>query len=113
MARRSGVPSYLIDGPADIDPAWFSGDETVLVTAGASAPENVVQECIALLRGAFRRGGRAVHALARRRSDFLLPPPLRGARRRSHLKINDLELHLVEIACDGIRRSRCARCWCG
>jgi 4-hydroxy-3-methylbut-2-enyl diphosphate reductase len=32
---------------------WFRGDEVVLVTAGASAPERVVQDCIALLRDRF------------------------------------------------------------
>ncbi len=37
IARAGGVPSRLIDGPADMDPAWFVGVETVVVTAGASA----------------------------------------------------------------------------
>ena len=37
LARESGKRAHLIDGVSDIDPAWFRGDETVLVTAGASA----------------------------------------------------------------------------
>ncbi len=37
LARACGVATHLIDGPGDIDMAWFSGDETVLFTAGASA----------------------------------------------------------------------------
>ena len=46
-------PAYLVDGPADLDPAWFDGAETVLVTAGASAPEQVVDECLDWLRERF------------------------------------------------------------
>lgn len=53
LSQSCEVPSHLIDGPADIDPAWFSGDETVLVTAGASAPESIVQECVRLLQDRF------------------------------------------------------------
>jgi 4-hydroxy-3-methylbut-2-enyl diphosphate reductase len=45
-----GVPAYLIDGPADIDDAWLAGVNTVVLTAGASAPESIVEECIARLR---------------------------------------------------------------
>ena len=36
IARASGVASRLIDGPADMDPAWFAGVDTVVVTAGAA-----------------------------------------------------------------------------
>jgi 4-hydroxy-3-methylbut-2-enyl diphosphate reductase len=50
LAAESGIRSYLIDGPADIDLAWFSANDTVLVTAGASAPETVVEQCLALLK---------------------------------------------------------------
>ncbi|MCL6503640.1 MAG: 4-hydroxy-3-methylbut-2-enyl diphosphate reductase [Pirellulales bacterium] len=49
IARESGVPAYLIDGPGDIELGWFRGDETVVITAGASAPELVVQQCVELL----------------------------------------------------------------
>ncbi|MBI3463220.1 MAG: 4-hydroxy-3-methylbut-2-enyl diphosphate reductase [Planctomycetes bacterium] len=53
LARAEGVPAYLIDGAAEISPDWFQGDETVLITAGASAPEAVVQECIEYLQRRF------------------------------------------------------------
>jgi 4-hydroxy-3-methylbut-2-enyl diphosphate reductase len=53
LARENGVPAYLIDGAAEIDPAWFTGNETVLVTAGASAPESVVEECVGFLKERF------------------------------------------------------------
>jgi len=50
LAAECGVSAYLIDGPEDIDPGWFDGKETVLVTAGASAPESVVQACLDYLQ---------------------------------------------------------------
>jgi 4-hydroxy-3-methylbut-2-enyl diphosphate reductase len=49
IGLNCGIGSYLIDGVAEIQDQWFSGVETVVVTAGASAPEIVVQECIRLL----------------------------------------------------------------
>src|SRR5262249_14611178 len=42
LARAHGKPAYLIDGIHELDPARLRGSETVLVTAGASAPEEVV-----------------------------------------------------------------------
>jgi 4-hydroxy-3-methylbut-2-enyl diphosphate reductase len=53
LAKERGVPSYLIDGAEDIAADWFDGDETVLITAGASAPESVVQECIEFLKNRY------------------------------------------------------------
>ena len=46
LAARAGIPGYLIDGPADLRPEWFAGKQTVGVTAGASAPEILVQQVI-------------------------------------------------------------------
>jgi 4-hydroxy-3-methylbut-2-enyl diphosphate reductase len=53
LARENGKPAYLIDGAAEIELAWFRGDETVLITAGASAPESVVEECVQFLKNRF------------------------------------------------------------
>jgi 4-hydroxy-3-methylbut-2-enyl diphosphate reductase len=53
LALETGVAGHLIDGAGDIDDAWFTGGETVLVTAGASAPESVVQQCVDHLRERF------------------------------------------------------------
>jgi 4-hydroxy-3-methylbut-2-enyl diphosphate reductase len=53
LAESCGKPAYLIDRPKEIGDDWFRGDETVLITAGASAPEEVVQECVAYLRERF------------------------------------------------------------
>src|SRR5262249_41245437 len=41
IARSLGKPAYLIDRADEIREGWFAGGETVLVTAGASAPEDV------------------------------------------------------------------------
>jgi 4-hydroxy-3-methylbut-2-en-1-yl diphosphate reductase len=43
VAAQQGVPAYLVQGPQDLDPAWFNGAARVGVTAGASAPEVLVQ----------------------------------------------------------------------
>lgn len=49
IGAESGIPSYLIDDASALDPAWLDGVKTVGVTAGASAPEELVQELIARL----------------------------------------------------------------
>ena len=45
-----GVASKLIDDPNDIQPDWFNGVQTIGVTAGASAPEELVQSVIARMK---------------------------------------------------------------
>ena len=50
LAEKQGVPAHLIDGADDIDPAWLGGKRRVGVTAGASAPESLVQGVVARLR---------------------------------------------------------------
>jgi 4-hydroxy-3-methylbut-2-enyl diphosphate reductase len=77
LARERGIKAYLVDGPTDLRPAWFEGVNSVLVTAGASAPEQVVEECLDWLRERF-------HATVEPRSirqesvSFPLPRELRG-----------------------------------
>ena len=53
LARDTSKRTFLIDGPQDIDLAWFKPEDTVLVTAGASAPETVVEQCVELLQETF------------------------------------------------------------
>jgi 4-hydroxy-3-methylbut-2-enyl diphosphate reductase len=53
IARSFGPHAHLIDGVVDLEVAWFDGAQTVLITAGASAPEDVVQECIRYLQVQF------------------------------------------------------------
>lgn len=50
LAERMGAQAYLLDGVEDIDPAWLAGKSRIGVTAGASAPEILVQEVIDGLR---------------------------------------------------------------
>ena len=50
LAERDGVEAYLIDGAEEIDPEWVSGRRHIGVTAGASAPDVLVQGVLARLR---------------------------------------------------------------
>jgi 4-hydroxy-3-methylbut-2-enyl diphosphate reductase len=52
VCRQAGIPSHLIDDQRDVDPKWLEQVSTVAVTAGASAPEHLVQELIDYLRTA-------------------------------------------------------------
>jgi 4-hydroxy-3-methylbut-2-enyl diphosphate reductase len=52
-ALEAGKPAYLIDDESELDPAWFNDKHTVLVTAGASAPEHLVNELVKRLRRDF------------------------------------------------------------
>ncbi len=51
LSDRMGTPAYLIDGAEDLNPKWFAADSVIGVTAGASAPEVLVQGVIDCLRG--------------------------------------------------------------
>lgn len=77
IAIEHGIAAYLIDGAKYIDLSWFRGDETVLVTAGASAPESVVQECIELLKDKFAATVEA-RTIREEEVHFPLPRELRG-----------------------------------
>jgi 4-hydroxy-3-methylbut-2-enyl diphosphate reductase len=56
VCRNVGVPSYLVDDASEVDPEWMIGVKTVAVTAGASAPENLVQDLIASLQSRYGFG---------------------------------------------------------
>jgi len=51
VSRNLGTSSYLIDKADDIQPEWLEGMATVAITAGASAPEILVQDVVAFLQG--------------------------------------------------------------
>jgi 4-hydroxy-3-methylbut-2-enyl diphosphate reductase len=51
VAQNMGVPAYMVDAAADLDPSWVRGAARVGVTAGASAPEVLVRELIERLHG--------------------------------------------------------------
>ena len=82
LAETRGTPAHLIDGPEDIRPEWLTGKSRIGVTAGASAPEVLVQQVVARLR---EFGGTTANELAGRSESivFSLPPALRKATKTS------------------------------
>ncbi len=75
IGSQDGVPSYLIPDAAALDPAWLDGVETVGLTAGASAPEILVQAVIERLR-AFREVTVEILKGVEENIHFKLPPEL-------------------------------------
>lgn len=76
LAERMGTPAYLIDGALEIDPAWIVGKSRVGVTAGASAPEVLVQQVLTRLK---ELGGKTPVELPGREENivFSMPKELR------------------------------------
>jgi len=76
LAERDGVEAHLIDGAAEIDPAWVLGRRHIGVTAGASAPDILVHGVLDRLR---ELGARGVRELDGKPEDmvFALPKELR------------------------------------
>lgn len=77
LARERGIGAHLIDGPTDLKPEWFDGVNTVLVTAGASAPEQVVNEVLDWLRDRFDATVEP-RSIRKESVSFPLPRELRG-----------------------------------
>jgi 4-hydroxy-3-methylbut-2-en-1-yl diphosphate reductase len=79
LADRAGVPGYLVDGPDDLQRDWFTDRKAVGVTAGASAPELLVQRVVGRIR---EWGGEAPAEIVGREENvvFSLPRALRPAR---------------------------------
>ena len=50
LAAKLGTPAYMVDGPEELQPSWLDGARRVGLTAGASAPDVVVQSVIARLK---------------------------------------------------------------
>ncbi len=50
IAEKAGIPGYLVDGPEDLRREWFEGKQTVGITAGASAPEVLVERVVHKIR---------------------------------------------------------------
>ena len=75
IGTESGVPSYLIADGSELDPAWVQDAGIVGITAGASAPEAMVEDVLAALR---RLGPVDVSTMAGREehAEFRLPPEL-------------------------------------
>jgi 4-hydroxy-3-methylbut-2-en-1-yl diphosphate reductase len=81
MADKAGIPGFLVDGPEFLHREWFDGAKTVGVTAGASAPEILVQGVITQLK---EWGGAVVDELKGREEHviFALPKTLRDVTKR-------------------------------
>jgi 4-hydroxy-3-methylbut-2-enyl diphosphate reductase len=76
------VPSYLIDDATALDPAWLEGKKTVGVTAGASAPEALVEELVARLQELGCQSVTTLNGLVEN-VRFKLPPEVRDLERAS------------------------------
>jgi 4-hydroxy-3-methylbut-2-enyl diphosphate reductase len=72
VAERFDVPAHLVDGADDIDPSWLQGRQRIGVTAGASAPEVLVEAVVGRLRAL---GARTVRPLAGVQEDVVFPLP--------------------------------------
>jgi 4-hydroxy-3-methylbut-2-enyl diphosphate reductase len=79
VCQNSGVPAYLVDDATDVRSEWLDGRQTVAITAGASAPEHLVEQIIDFLKGS---GFGELEELEVREEDvrFQLPPELNSAR---------------------------------
>ncbi len=72
IANALGPHAHLIDGVGEIRAEWLDGAEIVLITAGASAPEDVVQECVEFLQ---REYGATFHEETVREENVHFPLP--------------------------------------
>ncbi|ATE60256.1 4-hydroxy-3-methylbut-2-enyl diphosphate reductase [Thauera sinica] len=79
VAQLRGVPAYLVDNAAGIDPAWVEGKRRIGVTAGASAPEVLVAEVIARLKELSGGSVRSLDGVPEKVS-FPLPRELQDVR---------------------------------
>ena len=80
IAEKAGIPGYLVDGPDDLRREWFEAKAAVGVTAGASAPELLVQRVVARLT---EWGGKSAEEIVGRAENvvFALPRELRPLER--------------------------------
>ncbi|MEO6226899.1 MAG: 4-hydroxy-3-methylbut-2-enyl diphosphate reductase [Thermomonas sp.] len=76
LAEREGVQAYLIDGADEIDPSWVAGKHSIGVTAGASAPDVLVQGVLARLNALGAGSVRELHGEPENMV-FALPKELR------------------------------------
>ncbi|WP_061807383.1 4-hydroxy-3-methylbut-2-enyl diphosphate reductase [Serratia grimesii] len=72
LAQRVGEPAYLIDSAADIQEAWLKGARNIGVTAGASAPDVLVQDVISRLKAL---GGANVQEVSGREENIVFEVP--------------------------------------
>jgi 4-hydroxy-3-methylbut-2-enyl diphosphate reductase len=79
VADKMGTPAYMVDNAAGIDPAWIAGKKRIGVTAGASAPEVLVQAVIERLKDLGAASVRALEGVEENVT-FPLPKGLDGGK---------------------------------
>jgi len=79
IGDEAGVPSYLVEDGDGVDPAWLAGAATIGLTAGASAPEELVLSVIAALRALGPVEVSTLPGIVEKQ-EFRLPPELTRAR---------------------------------
>ncbi|OON60925.1 4-hydroxy-3-methylbut-2-enyl diphosphate reductase [Massilia sp. KIM] len=79
VAEKKGTPAYMVDNASRIDPAWIEGKKRIGVTAGASAPEVLVQAVIDRLKALGAASVRALEGVEENVT-FPLPKGLDGVR---------------------------------
>ncbi|MCS0611438.1 4-hydroxy-3-methylbut-2-enyl diphosphate reductase [Massilia kyonggiensis] len=79
VAEKKGTPAYMVDNAAGIDPAWIAGKKRIGVTAGASAPEVLVQAVIERLKALGAASVRALEGVEENVT-FPLPKGLDGGK---------------------------------
>lgn len=83
VAEKKGVPAYMVDNAAQINPDWFAGKVRIGVTAGASAPEVLVQAVIDRLKECGARSVRVLDGIEEHVT-FPMPKGLGGVRAGSN-----------------------------
>ncbi|MDE1238295.1 4-hydroxy-3-methylbut-2-enyl diphosphate reductase [Vibrio aestuarianus] len=81
LAEKLGTPGYLTDCPKDIDPKWFDGKQKIGVTAGASAPEELVDQILQRIKDL---GAKSVEEVLGREENMFFEVP-------KELKIKQIE----------------------
>jgi 4-hydroxy-3-methylbut-2-enyl diphosphate reductase len=80
IGNEMGVPSHLIDDGGDIEPSWVEGAQTIGITAGASAPESLVESVIGAIAAIRPVSVTQLDGVAEN-IEFNLPAPLRNLAR--------------------------------
>ena len=84
IGREIKIPSYLIDGPSDINKKWLKSVKTVGITAGASAPEAVVMEVVDELKKIENSNVKVMDGI-KEKVEFKLPAGIRYKKNKKEL----------------------------
>ena len=84
IGREINIPSFLIDGPADINKKWLKNVKTIGITAGASAPEAVVMEVVNKLKKIEKSNVKVMDGI-KEKVEFKLPAGIRYKKDKKEL----------------------------